>query len=396
MDRPGPDDKVVTRGTHRVRSLEDTWKAIEPRLADMGITRVANVTGLDDVGIPVVMVCRPNALTLSVSQGKGLTLEAARVSGVMEAVEFFHAEELAAPSPRVSVRELSSPGAIVDVGGLPLHAATPLDPARPTAWVEGRDLASGDSCWVPYEYVQLGRVPAERRTFANTSSGLAAGNSLPEACSHAICELVERHALSIWIAMPGELRAATRVELASITDEACRSLLERLAGAGVAVGVWDITGEVRIPAFACYIAPRTQTPRFLQPAAGFGCHPSREVALARAITEAAQSRLTHIAGARDDLTGAQYHEATRSSFVRHVLDFIEAGAPRPFDSAPTRYERGVSADVEWELGRLAEAHMPCAVAVDLTRSELGIPVVRVVIPGLELPGFKLARTVAIP
>jgi ribosomal protein S12 methylthiotransferase accessory factor YcaO len=27
----------------------------------MGITRVANVTGLDSVGIPVVMVCRPNS-----------------------------------------------------------------------------------------------------------------------------------------------------------------------------------------------------------------------------------------------------------------------------------------------------------------------------------------------
>jgi len=55
----------------------------------MGITRVANVTGLDHVGIPVVMACRPNARGLAVSQGKGLTLDAAKASAVMESIIFF-------------------------------------------------------------------------------------------------------------------------------------------------------------------------------------------------------------------------------------------------------------------------------------------------------------------
>src|SRR5215467_3082672 len=62
-----------------------------------GITRVANVTGLDCIGIPVVMVCRPNARSLSVSQGKGIDLDAARASGLMESIELFHAERINLP-----------------------------------------------------------------------------------------------------------------------------------------------------------------------------------------------------------------------------------------------------------------------------------------------------------
>lgn len=60
----------------------------------MGITRVADVTGLDRIGIPVVMVCRPNARSLAVSQGKGIDIEAATVSGLMESVELYHAEHI--------------------------------------------------------------------------------------------------------------------------------------------------------------------------------------------------------------------------------------------------------------------------------------------------------------
>ena len=51
--------KVLRRGTHRSASLDDTLKRALPLAPVMGITRVANVTGLDSVGIPVVMVCRP-------------------------------------------------------------------------------------------------------------------------------------------------------------------------------------------------------------------------------------------------------------------------------------------------------------------------------------------------
>ena len=89
--------KAYRRGTHRTVDPAATLARVRPHLQGMGITRIANVTGLDRIGIPVVMACRPNARSLAVSQGKGLTLEAAKASAVMEAIELHHAERIELP-----------------------------------------------------------------------------------------------------------------------------------------------------------------------------------------------------------------------------------------------------------------------------------------------------------
>src|SRR5690348_14046408 len=95
QETEGP--KRYTSGTHRVCTPEETVARVLPLAAHMGITRVANVTGLDHVGIPVVAVARPNSRSVAVSQGKGLTLAAAKASGLMEAVELWHAEHITKP-----------------------------------------------------------------------------------------------------------------------------------------------------------------------------------------------------------------------------------------------------------------------------------------------------------
>ena len=43
---------TYAEGTHRVVAPLDTLARIKPMLADMGITRVANITDLDRLGIP--------------------------------------------------------------------------------------------------------------------------------------------------------------------------------------------------------------------------------------------------------------------------------------------------------------------------------------------------------
>src|SRR6516164_6998373 len=89
---PGLTPKILRQGTHRSQSLDHTLKRVLRLAPVMGITRVANVTGLDAVGVPVVMVCRPNSRSVAVSQGKGIDLASARASGLMEAAELYHAE----------------------------------------------------------------------------------------------------------------------------------------------------------------------------------------------------------------------------------------------------------------------------------------------------------------
>jgi ribosomal protein S12 methylthiotransferase accessory factor len=83
----GPTRKAFKAGTHRHVGPEQTLARVRPFLGRMGITRVANVTGLARIGIPVVQAVRPNSRSLSVSQGKGLTLAAAKASALMEAGE---------------------------------------------------------------------------------------------------------------------------------------------------------------------------------------------------------------------------------------------------------------------------------------------------------------------
>src|SRR5437016_14433724 len=98
--------KALRRGTHRSASLNDTLKRVLRFAPVMGITRIANVTGLDSIGIPVVMVCRPNSRSLAVSQGKGLDLAAAKASGLMESIETYHAETITSPLRLCSYEEL--------------------------------------------------------------------------------------------------------------------------------------------------------------------------------------------------------------------------------------------------------------------------------------------------
>ena len=103
--------KGFWHGTHRATAPATTLDRVRPLAAEFGITRTANVTGLDRIGLPVVMVCRPNSRSISVQQGKGLSLEAAKASGVMEAVETFHAEHILLPLKHASRRDLAHPAA---------------------------------------------------------------------------------------------------------------------------------------------------------------------------------------------------------------------------------------------------------------------------------------------
>ena len=100
-----PLPKAYCRGTHRLIAPEVSLSRIQPHLASFGITRCADVTGLDRIGIPVCCAIRPRNRSLQVSNGKGLRLVDAQVSALMEAIELFHAEN---PGSQVKCASLNS------------------------------------------------------------------------------------------------------------------------------------------------------------------------------------------------------------------------------------------------------------------------------------------------
>jgi thiazole/oxazole-forming peptide maturase SagD family component len=356
LEDPGP--KAFREGTHRLIAPETTLSRIGPLMPEMGITRVANVTGLDAIGIPVALAVRPNSRGLAVSQGKGLNLAAAKAS----AVEVDHL-------PRVSDRA--------------------FHPHLELLWIEGYDLLQAETVWLPYELVHVNStlpLPTGSGCFPITSNGLASGNHPLEAISHALCEVIERDAMAVWLQTDREAIHAARVDISHVDDPACQSVLEKYDRAGVSVSVWEITSDVGISAFFCGITDReTDSLRQLHAAAGQGCHPSRPIALLRALTEAAQSRLTIIAGSRDDFYRDDFKHARSvdtTQRTRALATDIQ-GPMRSFAEGPHWDGETFEDDCAWVLDRLQSVGITRAIVVDLTMPEFQVPVMRTVVPGLE-------------
>jgi YcaO-like protein with predicted kinase domain len=381
--------KLHARGTHRTVSPAETLSRLRPHLARFGITRVADVTGLDRIGIPVAMAHRPNSRSLSVSPGKGLDLQAAKVSALMEAVEGWHAENAKLPLVLGSVSEIARAHRPIDLAGLPRQSVRPLERHRQLLWTEGRDLLSGESVLVPYELVHMNYtlpLPPSSGAWLLSSNGLASGNHALEALAHALCELIERDAMSLFHARDAAWRDGCRIELDTVDDPDCRAMLRKLSDAGVEAAVWDVTSDVGVPVFACEIVDRDPSEgRPFLPGTGAGAHPSRSIAFLRALSEAAQTRLTTVAGARDDLRVAQYVRSLDRESWRAALRRVSGNGHRRFASTPDAAHESFDDDVLWLLGRLASVGIEQVVAVDLSQSELDLAVVRVIIPGLEGP-----------
>ncbi len=353
----------------------------------MGITRIANVTGLDRIGIPVVMVCRPNSRSIAVSQGKGTTLDAAKASGLMESVESWHAERIESPLKLGSFDDLSDNHRLVEIERLPAMRGSRYRSALPILWIEGSDLIDGQGVWVPYEIVHTRYAhpaPAGSGCFAQSSNGLASGNHYLEAVAHAICEIVERDAASLWQRKNRAARDATRLDLDSVDDEICLDLIARLRRANLSVTVWNTTSDNGIACFDCLLLDRQQ--EFAHPGLGAGCHPSKSIALARALTEAAQVRTTYIAGSRDDLTHAEFTPTAMNEKNRVFREMEGQGRGSVnFAAIDSRQFSTFREDVDWILMRLRAIGIEQVVCVDLGKPAYDIPVVRVVIPGLEGP-----------
>ena len=290
-----------------------------------------------------------------------------------------------------SFAQLECEGAICDPNALPQCKGSLFTSSRPIPWVKGTDLLNGEVVWVPYELVHANAtIPAVPGSgcFLATTNGLAAGNSHLEAILHGICEVVERDALAIWeLAMPDRW-TARRIDCESIDDSACRQLLLQYVNANISVMAWDITSDVALPVLVVIISDNDSSTslRPMPAAFGSGCHSDRNVALSRALTEAAQSRLTSITGSRDDLTRNSYRTTQSASAIEyHQKLALERVSGLDFQKTPTFSSSNLALDLEHALECLRRISVERVVVVDLSRSNMCVKVVRVVVPGLEGP-----------
>lgn len=382
MAKPAANDPwIAAAGQARGRPLSDTLARARRAARRAGVTRLADVSGLAPFGLPVFQAVRPGALLLSVSQGKGLTRMAAMVSALLEAVEIDCAERT--PQPAV-VERLDAMGSALEVwSGARRHMlGVRLDPAVRRGWVTVTDIATGASAPAPWDMLSLDMTRALPRDIRPGTVGLATGNSHAEASVAAIGEVLEHHfqaSTRDW--QPRERRAA-EVDLTDIEDATSAALVRHIRSRGFAVRAWSMAQDAGIAAFCCAITDVKPAGPPLPPAGGTACHPVRAVAFVRALLEAVQSRVTLIAGARDDLTPDDYDGGAQrtTDLILHSLSF----GPGPLAWTAVPDCRASAAEAQLDLlVRVATEASPLPIYIHQHEPPAeGLWVVRALAPGL--------------
>jgi ribosomal protein S12 methylthiotransferase accessory factor len=157
------------------------------------------------------------------------------------------------------------------------------------------------------------------------------------------------------------------------------------ASKGVEVHLKNLTSDIGVPT----IAAATDDVVMQDPALltlGIGTHLSPEVAATKALLEVAQSRLTQIHGAREDTMYAEHSRKLGYERMKRInkMWLTENGPEVKLSDLPRMDTDDIFDDLQVVRSRLNSRGLKSTVVVDLTRKELGIPVVRVIVPGLEV------------
>ena len=117
----------------------------------IGVTRIADVTGLDYVGIPVWAAVRPipDDSSISVQNGKGPTRMHAKAGAMMEAIEHYCCERPPHKATYESFRTLRRRARAIDPRQLFLDPRAGYGQTLRLEWLVGTELGSEEQVWVP-------------------------------------------------------------------------------------------------------------------------------------------------------------------------------------------------------------------------------------------------------
>jgi ribosomal protein S12 methylthiotransferase accessory factor len=335
-----------------------------------GVTRLADITGLDTIGLPVWQAVRPAGKALSVHQGKGATPTGARIGALAEAIESHCAENAAADGPVCPFEALPPRERAPEFGDYARRrdSALPPDALR---WCLARELTGGGAFYLPHDLVSLDFTEARSSRFDRSSGGLGLGRDEEAATAVSLLELIERDCVGEWQRRPLAERMGMSIGLGSIGYAWFGQWRERLGALGVDLAVFAPPAVIDIPVAVCWIGGGETFGPGYRSFSGSACHPDPERALFKALAEAAQSRLTFVAGVRDDILPSHY--APRGS----ALPAATAAARLAWDDA-----RGCGDGWARIAGKLAEAGYDRVAVKRLDEGLDGIAVTKAFVPGL--------------
>ena len=341
----------------------------------------------------------------SKSAGKGSTREQSEVSALCEAIErysgCFHGEEIrvrrrfaefAAGEEAIHPNDVQLfSGAQLDdarsinAKGHPYNIVPPrLDPDAEIDWTPVWSLTHGRHRHLPtsmlYSMAPEQRGPAD---LIADSNGCAAGNTLEEAILQGFYELAERDAFAIW--WYNRLKVPP-VDLASFDDEYLASAADYYGRFERDLWMLDVTSDIGIPSFvALSRRPNGETEDIIY---GAGAHADPGIAALRAICELNQC-LTWLPrpGSRngrpmiDDPLALWWWKTARLADCSW-LSPAEDAPPARASQYPVIESEDMREDVE-RCRALVEARGMEFLVLDQTRPDIGMPVVRVIVPGMR-------------
>jgi thioglycine synthase len=417
--------KWSVNGTSRITPAQETLKRVTFISQKIGVTRLADITNMDILGIPNYSAVLPGTEDyIWVYSGKGPTKAHARASALMESIERYSSLPSGGPKNFIqgSYDQLSKSFNV-------LHPDEIVEPLRfqynnemSMDFLSGFDLFSEEQILVPASVAlfRYSPVPPFVDPFAfHHTNGLASGNVMEEAICHSLCEVIERDATSL-----AELRASAipfhflqhitnalrekgyalnsiptdkyvddpsifpDIDISQVEFQPVKALGEKFLQAKIPLIIKDITSDIGIPTFnASSIEWISHDYGYL--AEGHGTHPDARVALMRAITEVSQTRAANIQGARDDLRKIRYGQNNTDD--KRAWQFMPSSKKVKFSEVMSYFNQDILNDIKLILEHLKQTGLNRAIIVNLTNDSIGIPVVRAIVPGLET--FKITKSV---
>ena len=376
--------KMFVDGTHRIKPPQETLETIQPYFEKIQLTRLADITGLDRIGIPVVLSIRPNAKMLAIDSGKGFDLTAATVSAAMESLERYHGDFVELPYEFVTYEQLQKKYNTIPVDRLLLSRYSIFSPKVPEKWTMGWDLLNQEEVPVPLELV-VGphcQTGPSLGSFYQSTNGLASGNHFIEAVCAGLYEVIERDSIGCHhLAVRSPNYRPKRMDISNLNFPLVKRLTDKVEAAECGLVLYDMTHDTEIPIFKALIYDKVV--HSIGNCGGYGAHLDPEIAMVRAITEAIQSRAVFIAGSRDDFYSLpfQYQRAIDVNGVTSLrLDRDQiVPVPNPIHKVTSAFE----SDLNILLKQVRAIGIKQVIVNDLTLPGLDVSVVKVSVPGME-------------
>lgn len=352
------------------------------------------------------------------SCGKGMSEIQARASAIGEAIErssgVFQGDELrrratladlgdAAIHPNASMLFSERQYAMQRLWNLGSSGFSKVfdrfDETRAIDWSPVWSVTHERTRWLPTQCLYYGYPIEEGHVFAYAdSNGAAAGTSLEDAALQGFCELVERDSVALWWYNRVRRRG---IDLDSFAEPYIDRLRETYRGFGREVWALDLTTDLGIPAVGAFSRRTDAAQEDILIA--FGAHLDPRVALLRALTEMNQF-LPAVLTSADGTPAAQFPDEAFAAWCRTAtlahhsyLAPDPETAPRTARSWPSQSTDDIGADLV-HCQRLVEARHLEMLVLDQTRPDVGLPVVKVIVPGLRhfWPRFARGRLFDVP